>query len=501
MNTPDYSWQDRCVADIRRVVNEGGRDYLVNATPGSGKTNLTTALTKGLLDDGIIDFAIVVVPNTTIQGQFTDAMAKMGVILSRIVDGESFRRMKAEGVGERVRGFCLTTAMLMGVADEMLVLTERYKVLFVSDEAHHNGTGLRWGDSAIAASSGAVLRLGLSGTPYREDEREIPFLQYTAGVGIPHFDFTHREAREAHLVTEINFRAVGGYIEVVDSTVSSGPMRYELEAGGAANDESADGDDDDAESEDRIRLKYLLHFRSPYVYDLLKEADKQLRVEQRGHLGAAGIVFADTIKQARYIGKYLRENLDRRVMVVVDDDDAAGKVAEFNEGDHDWIVQIRKVYEGANIPRLRVGAYLCRWTTQGFFDQGAKRLVRVPDGGNPDDFPAIMFVPHDTRIWALASGIGEVRLHMLDQSEGGARAEGRGWDGPDLDDEDDPDMRTFQVLGGGAYLTKALVAGREWSYEEIQRVEAYFDHHPQARLWGIVQKILTWGFLAERGVA
>ena len=44
-----------------------------------------------------------------------------------------------------MRGFCLTTGMLVGNAPEIALLTERYRVLHISDEAHHNGTDLDWG--------------------------------------------------------------------------------------------------------------------------------------------------------------------------------------------------------------------------------------------------------------------------------------------------------------------------------------------------------------------
>lgn len=485
MKAPDYSWQGRCVDAILTAVAAGARDFLVNATPGAGKTQMSVKATTLMMAAGTIDFVVLIAPTGTICEQFADEMIQAGVVMSRRVDGDAFRRMKAEGIGERVRGLCMTTAMLMNNADEVAVMTERYKVLFIADEAHHNGTGLDWGDAAIVASQKAVLRLALSGTPYREDDREIPFLHYNEnGIGVPHFEFTHAEARAAHLITPIYFRSVGGYVDVIDQEVDDAPVRYTF-------------GDEMTEDNTARRLRYAVDVNSPYVGMLIEEADEELHKVQATQPGAAGIVFANTAKQAKKIAKFLRKELGRKVRLVVESADASIEVAAFNESREDWIVQIRKVYEGANIPRLRVGAYLTNISTEGFFDQASKRLVRRLEGVDPDDMPAIMFMPADKRLEDIAAGLGEVKHHKPDEKK-----ERKPWTRDSKkDDTTAGPPRDFVIVGGTGYLTSAIIDGVVYTADQIAEAEAFFASDPLLARQPAITKVLFFTMMQRKGVA
>jgi superfamily II DNA or RNA helicase len=485
MKKEDYSWQDRCVNAILEALANGKRDFLVNATPGAGKTMMTANLARRMISEDIADFVVVVVPTTTVRDQFIVDMGDAGITLSSIVDSDSFRRMKAEGIGSRVRGFCLTTGMLMATADEMEALTARYRVLHVSDEAHHNGSGLSWGEAALKVSENAVMRLGLSGTPYRTDDREIPFLHYEENgnkrEGVPHFEFTFEEARDAGIITAINFSTFAGHVDVIDTEVSKDSLRYDFY--------------DDQVDEQR-RLRYALNPASPYLLRLIREADKALQEIRETHKDAAGIVFANTKKQAKVIANHLRA-FGRTVRLVIDTTDASESVKEFKASDEEWIVQIRKVYEGANIPRLRVGAYCSAWVTEGFFEQSSKRLVRRIEGVDPNEMPALMFLPADPRLETFALGMGDVKPHVVEDDDSET-------DPPiDMDgDSDDPedDGNYFEIVGGSGRLGAAIVGGQKYSPEEVAAVIKYFENDADMRNQTTMMKLNYYKLLKSRGM-
>src|ERR1700737_4949996 len=84
--------------------------------------------------------------------------------------------------------------------------------------------------------------------------------------------------------------------------------------------------------------------------------------------------------------------------VTSDDPGASERIAEFGAGSGEWLVAVRMVSEGVDIPRLRVGVYATTTTTDLFFRQAVGRLVRwVP--GVPDQ-RAWLFIPDDQRLRA-----------------------------------------------------------------------------------------------------
>jgi hypothetical protein len=89
-----------------------------------------------------------------------------------------------------------------------------------------------------------------------------------------------------------------------------------------------------------------------------------------------------------------------------------------------WLVAVRMVSEGVDIPRLRVGVYATVTTTDLFFRQAVGRFVRWVPGIR--DQRAWLYIPDDPRLRLRASTIAEARRHSL-------RRDGR-WGDPDADD-------------------------------------------------------------------
>ena len=126
----------------------------------------------------------------------------------------------------------------------------------------------------------------------------------------------------------------------------------------------------------------------------------------------------------------LRERLGTQATVATSDDpEASAKIAEFGESALPWIVAVRMVSEGVDIPRLRVGVYATHTVTDLFFRQAVGRLVRRTDLRRSQS--AYMFIPDDARLRSFALGIAEQRRHSL-------RKPDREDDEELLRDEEDP---------------------------------------------------------------
>jgi hypothetical protein len=98
--------------------------------------------------------------------------------------------------------------------------------------------------------------------------------------------------------------------------------------------------------------------------------------------------------------------------VVVSDDPGASKtIEEFSKNDRPWMVSVRMVSEGVDIPRLRVGVFATTTSTELFFRQAIGRFVRWQAGRTNQK--AYVYIPDDDRLRAHAFAIAEARRHVL----------------------------------------------------------------------------------------
>ena len=99
------------------------------------------------------------------------------------------------------------------------------------------------------------------------------------------------------------------------------------------------------------------------------------------------------------------------VVATSDDPTASQRIARFAHGTSLWLVAVRMVSEGVDVPRLRVGVYATTTTTELFFRQAVGRFVRATPG--PADQRAVVYLPDDPRLRAFAGRVQEQRRHAL----------------------------------------------------------------------------------------
>jgi superfamily II DNA or RNA helicase len=99
----------------------------------------------------------------------------------------------------------------------------------------------------------------------------------------------------------------------------------------------------------------------------------------------------------------------RPTVVLSDDPKASKKIADFTDSDSRWMVAVRMVSEGVDVPRLAVGVYATSTQTPLFFAQAVGRFVRVRKRGET----ASVFLPTVPVLLEYAADMEVERDHAL----------------------------------------------------------------------------------------
>jgi superfamily II DNA or RNA helicase len=145
---------------------------------------------------------------------------------------------------------------------------------------------------------------------------------------------------------------------------------------------------------------------------VLRQAHEQLLAIRARRPEAGGLVIATDQDHAKAIAALMAERLRIRAVVATSDDpDASACISRFASGTEPWIVAVRMVSEGVDIPRLRVGVFATTTTTELFFRQAVGRLVRWTRGSSGQK--SFLYIPDEPRLRARAFAIAEQRRHSL----------------------------------------------------------------------------------------
>lgn len=143
---------------------------------------------------------------------------------------------------------------------------------------------------------------------------------------------------------------------------------------------------------------------------MLAAADRRLTELRRAIPDAGGLVIATDHEAARAYAKMLRAVTGQGATIVLSDDPTASKkIKQFGETEDRWMVAVRMVSEGVDIPRLCVGVYATSTSTPLFFAQAIGRFVRARKRGET----ASVFLPSVPTLMGHASEMEEERDHVL----------------------------------------------------------------------------------------
>ena len=378
---------------LERFEASGERDFLAVATPGAGKTVFALMAARRSLVARSSTRIVIVVPTAHLKGQWADAAEGLGLLLEP--DWSSQR-----GLPSDMHGIVVTYQQV--AANPEVLAQACHGAFAILDEIHHAGESRAWGDAVRLALGPAIRRLSISGTPFRSDDSAIPFVRYQGVEATPDYEYGYGDAlRDRAVVRPVYFPRIGGHMEWRASDGQEFSVSFEDPIG---------------RSRAGQRLRTALSLDGDWLPTVLEEANRQLEKVRATDPNAGGLVIASDQDHAKGIVKLMRTRLGVRALVATSDDPkASDRIAEFRDSNHPWMVAVRMVSEGVDIPRLRVGVYATTTTTDLFFRQAVGRFVRWERGKSRQS--AFLFIPDDARLRESASEIKRSRRHALKPPE------------------------------------------------------------------------------------
>jgi len=439
-------WQEQALTEF----NKGKNDFLAVACPGAGKTTFALEAASRLRNNGAVSRVIVVAPTSHLKRQWSVAANRFGLHLDdRFENGHG--RFASDFVGVAVTYSAVATNPQIY---RRLAAEER--TLVILDEIHHAGEAdnLTWG-VALKTAFGDLQgcrRLLLSGTPFRSDRRPIPFVSYDMdGHNIADYEYGYGEALSDGIVRPIEFPAMNGDVQWRRASII---QKLQL-----------------SDATDEVLASALAAALAPeghWVKSVLAEANRRLDQIREEVPDAGGLVIARDSFDARQYAQILRdEHGETPAVVLHDEPDATTRIEDFSHGKGKWIVAVRMVSEGVDIPRLLVGVYATNARTEMFFRQVVGRFVRRR--GEDDDMSATLFIPHVEPLLRFASAV--------ERDVEQALAEARERMTPESSEAVIADFSLADLESGEAMLERTIRSGREFTEGELERVRAYMESH------------------------
>lgn len=443
------AWQRTALETYRQ---RQPRDFLAVATPGAGKTTFALTLAAELLHRVEIDRLVVVAPTDHLKTQWAQAAGRVGISMEPDLAGKGT-------LSPGFQGFVVTYAGLAVNPTAYRMWIERYRTLVVLDEVHHAADALSWGEAVREACEPAVRRLALTGTPFRSDDHAIPFVTYAPAddgtrTSVADHSYGYGQALRDGVVRPVLFMAY------------SGDLHWRTRAGDEITARLGEPMTRDFTGQ---ALRTALDPAGAWIPEVLKAAHRRLLEVRRDVPDAGGLVIASDQASARAYAATLAEISGRPPVIVLSDDaGASDRIAEFAAGTEPWMVAVRMVSEGVDVPRLSVGVYATTTSTPLFFAQAVGRFVRLRRRGET----ATIFLPSVPLLLAHASDLETQRDHVLGrpirdeadlfgaEAELLARAQQSEAASADL-------TGSYQALGSEASFDRVLYDGGEFEYDTM----------------------------------
>lgn len=391
---PLRAWQQEA---LDKWVGLGGpQDFLVTATPGAGKTTFALTFAARLLKARQVQRVIVVVPTDHLRSQWAEAANALGVSLDPSLDN-NMRRITDDFHG------CVVTYAQVALKP----IVHRYRcedvpTLVILDEVHHGGDGLSWGDAIREAFDPAKKRLSLTGTPFRTSAAEtIPFVKYELDSdgsqrSLADYTYGYSHALGDHVVRPVLFAAYSGVArwrnsagDVIAASLSE-PLTKDMEM---------------------TAWRTALNPAGQWIPHVIAAADQRLSETRAAGMPDAGaMILASDQDHARSYAQVIERVTGTKPTIVLSDDPkASSKIDAFSAGTDRWLVAVRMVSEGVDVPRLAVGVWATSYRTPLFFAQAVGRFVRARRRGET----ATVFLPAVRPLLTLAAEMEGERDHVI----------------------------------------------------------------------------------------
>lgn len=439
-------WQHEA---IERYLASDSADFLVSATPGAGKTTFALRLAATLKARGLIDRITIVAPTEHLKIQWADAAARAGIKIN-----PGFSNSHGATYGRNFVGAAVTYAQVAMKPVLHQRITDAARTLVILDEVHHGGDALSWGDAIRTAFGDATRRLSLTGTPFRSDSAPIPFVRYAKDISGQLISQTDYEFGYTRALAE-------GIVRPVIFMVYAGRMQWQTSTGEVMDARLGEGN---TKSITAQAWRTALDPHGVWISSVLGAAHKRLLEVRNSVPDAGGLVIASDQESARAYAQILERVSESTVTVVLSDDAGSSeRIDNFTHSSDLWMVAVRMVSEGVDIPRLAVGVYATSSSTPLFFAQAIGRFVRSRRRGET----ASVFIPNVPALMTLANELEKQRDHVIDSStareiwledsENSADSTAE-----DTNAVDNSELFTYQAIASNAHFDRVVFEGNEF---------------------------------------
>ena len=389
----------------------------MHAGPGAGKTLGALLSFKAMKKEGLLKSFVVFCHRNSIASQWQKASEKLALKVQEIGTYPNQQEISTESDGW-ILTYQGATKQLQN-SQEILRIFSQKKLLAIADEAHHLGVNpdeqeeAIWGRTFSTLTDKSVLRLGLTGTPFRADNlafcsaRKVQV--HTSGGLVeqinPDLCVEPRELISAGDVRPLEFHFQDGWVE----------HSHE----GQPDRETSPLSTEQRESWRARNLRRATHLSNSnsIAVQLIHKARRKLTKIRYNHKDAAGLVIARDIEHAKEIANLLNENGDSAVLVHSQDKEASDRLNTFKEGKSNWLVSVDMCSEGFDAPRIRVVVYLTTVVTKSRFLQGITRSVRMsPERELLEPIPrnpSHVFAPADPLLMEYARSWSESKPYLI----------------------------------------------------------------------------------------
>lgn len=388
-------WQQEALGKFLRSESP---NFLAVACPGAGKTTFALTAAKELIDRGEIDQVVVVVPSDALRTQWSSG---------HLLDLRPFRN--GEPVVKRGYDGVVTTYQALTHPNASTFIAHainhpRHRFLVILDEIHHAADSTTFGKSLQDTFENAHRRLLLTGTPWRTNPAEVmPWVRDHIDrhdVIVPDYEYGYGEAVKDGVCRPIQFPFVEG---LARWSRKDEAREEEIHVSMELN-----------ETDESDAVKSLLDAgpTGEWMKAVLTRADQDLDSYRTEVPDAGGLIVARDRAHAKVIADRMVEITGQRPPVVVssedeggDNEDAQETIKRFRKSSDKWIIAVKMIAEGVDIPRLMVGVYATNVVTNLFFTQVVGRFIRVRRG---EQVTARMYVVPTPRMWSLVRDIERV---------------------------------------------------------------------------------------------
>ena len=377
-------WQTECTSKALKWLTETKEDnrFLMNAAPGSGKTICASWIADNLFDKGEIEKVIVIAPRSEVVDQWAQEYKQITRRNMLRITGSVSETEELDS------DLCSTWSAINGLSEPYQMICKSKKTLVICDESHHASIKAAWGIGAIKAFEEAKYVLLLTGTPYRTDDEETAFLELNDENQISHpidgsYEITYGQAVDEGYCRPITFHRHDGNLKVVDKQgglVANVSRNETVVSNEYSLFKSLQKSLNFYQTALTIPLKpdgKTREYENSYHKTMLEAGIAKLEDIRNRAPNAGGLVIAPKVEIAEYMAELLEMMTgEKPVLVHHDNKGSDRKIKDFRDSKKKWIVSVKMISEGVDIPRLRTLVYLPSDQTQLFFRQAMGRVVR-----------------------------------------------------------------------------------------------------------------------------